>query len=66
LEPGTHDITSETEFAMVAMRIRSNQSDPNDDAAIAALRAGVKLEVGGNSAHVRPNYNMEGTGRIAR
>ena len=59
LEPGTHDITSETEFAMVAMRIRSNQSDPDDDAAIAALRAGVKLEVGGNGTHVRPNYNME-------
>ena len=59
LEPGTHEITSETEFAMVAMRIRANQSDPDDDAAIAALRAGVKLEVGGNASHVRPNYNMD-------
>ena len=59
LAPGTHEISSETEFAMVAMRIRANQSDPDDDAAIAALRAGVKLEVGGNSSHVRPNYDME-------
>jgi hypothetical protein len=59
LEPGTHEITSETEFAMVAMRIRANQSDPNDDATIAALRAGVKLQVGGNGTHVRPNYDME-------
>ena len=59
LAPGTHEITSETEFAMVAMRIRANQSDPDDDAAIAALRAGVKLEAGGNSSHVRPNYDME-------
>ena len=31
LEPGTHEITSDTEFAMVAMRIRANQSDPGDD-----------------------------------
>jgi hypothetical protein len=59
LEPGTHEITSETEFAMVAMRIRANQSDPNDDATIAALRAGVKLQVGGNGTHVKPNYDME-------
>jgi hypothetical protein len=59
LEPGTHEITSDTDFAMVAMRIRANQSDPTDDDAIAALRAGVKLEVGGNASHVRPNYDME-------
>jgi hypothetical protein len=59
LEPGTHEITSDTDFAMVAMRIRANQSDPGDDEAIAALRAGVKLEVGGNGSHVRPNYDME-------
>ena len=59
LEPGTHEISSDTEFAMVAMRIRVNQSDPEDDDAIAALRAGVKLEVGGNASHVRPNYDME-------
>ena len=44
---------------MVAMRIRANQSDPADDEAIAALRAGVKLEIGGNASHVRPNYDME-------
>jgi hypothetical protein len=59
LEPGTHEITSETDFAMVAMRIRANQSDPDDDEAIAALRAGVKLAVGGDASHVRPNYDME-------
>lgn len=59
LEPGTHEISSDTDFAMVAMRIRVNQSDPEDDDAIAALRAGVKLEVGGNASHVRPNYDME-------
>jgi hypothetical protein len=59
LEPGTHEITSDTDFAMVAMRIRANQNDPGDDDAIAALRAGVKLEVGGNASHVRPNYDME-------
>ena len=59
LEPGTHEITSDTDFAMVAMRIRANQSDPGDDEAIAALRAGVKLEVGGNASHVRPHYDME-------
>ena len=50
LEPGTHEITSDTDFAMVAMRIRANQSDPGDDEAIAALRARVKLEVGGNAS----------------
>jgi hypothetical protein len=59
LEPGTHEITSDTDFAMVAMRIRANQNDPDDADAIAALRAGVKLEVGGNASHVRPNYDME-------
>ena len=59
LEAGTHEITSDTDFAMVAMRIRANQNDPDDDDAIAALRAGVKLEVGGNASHVRPNYDME-------
>ena len=55
LEPGTHEITSDTDFAMVAMRIRANQNDPDDGDAIAALRAGVKLEVGGNASHVSPN-----------
>ena len=59
LEPGTHEITSDTDFAMVAMRIRANQSDPADDDAIAALRAGVIIEVGGTGSHVRPNYDME-------
>jgi hypothetical protein len=59
LEPGTHEITSDTDFAMVALRIRANQSEPGDDEAIAALRAGVKLAVGGNASHVRPNYDME-------
>jgi hypothetical protein len=59
LEAGTHEITSDTDFAMVAMRIRANQNDPGDGDAIAALRAGVKLEVGGNASHVRPNYDME-------
>ena len=66
LAPGTHEITSETEFAMVAMRIRANQSDPDDDAAIAALRAGVKLEVGGNGSPRETQLRYGAVGRVAR
>ena len=34
LEPGTHEIKTATPFAMVAMRIRSNNNDPDDAAKI--------------------------------
>ena len=54
LEPGTHEITSDTDFAMVAMRIRANQSDPEDNEAIAALRAGVSSKSAATPATCGP------------
>ena len=59
LEPGTHEIKTSTPFAMVAMRIRSNNNDPDDAAKITAIREGTILNVGGNASHVRPNYDMQ-------
>jgi hypothetical protein len=59
LEPGTHEIKTATPFAMVAMRIRSNNNDPDDAAKITAIRDGVILNVRGSASHVRPNYDMQ-------
>ena len=59
LEPGTHEIKTSTPFAMVAMRIRSNNNDPDDAAKITAIREGTILNVSGNASHVRPNYDMQ-------
>ena len=59
LESGTHEIKTNTPFAMVAMRIRSNSNDPDDAAKITAIREGTILSVPGRAIHVRPNYDMQ-------
>jgi hypothetical protein len=59
LEPGTYDIESETEFALIAMRIRFDANDPEDAARVTALRDGTVLSIAGNGVHTLPDYDLQ-------
>ncbi len=56
---GEHVIDSETDFVAIAMRIRFNNSDPDDKAKVQALRDATKLNIKATEPHVLPNYDME-------
>ncbi len=57
--PGEHVIESDTDFVAVAVRIRANKSDPDDNAYLQALRDATKISVKASEPHVLPNYDME-------
>ena len=57
--PGEHAIEADTEFVMVALRIRANPSDPEDGDKIRALQQATKISANANKPHVMPNYDME-------
>ncbi len=57
--PGEHVIESDTDFVMIAMRIRVNKNDPDDKARMQALRDATKLNVKATEPHVLPNYDMD-------
>lgn len=59
LTPGTHEIESDTDFAMIAMRIRVDANDPEDAARVTALRDGTVLSVAGGEVHALPDYDMQ-------
>ncbi len=56
--PGEHVIESDTDFVMIAIRIRVNKNDPDDKAKVQALRDGTKFNVKATEPHVLPNYDM--------
>lgn len=57
--PGEHAIESETDYVMVAVRIRANVNDPNDGDKIRALQRAVSISVNADEPHVMPNYDMK-------
>ncbi len=57
--PGEHVIDSETDFVLVAVRIRSNPEDPQDAEKIRALQQKLKISAKATDPHVMPNYDME-------
>ena len=57
--PGEHVIESDTDFVAVAVRIRANKSDPDDNAYLQPLRDTTKLIVNATEPHVLPNYDMD-------
>jgi hypothetical protein len=59
LTPGTHDIESDTDFALIAMRIRVDANDPEDAARVTALRDGTVLSVAGSKIHSLPDYDLQ-------
>ena len=59
MTPGEHVIESDTDYVMVALRIRSNVTDPNDAELIRALQQATVVKTGSNSPHVMPSYDLE-------
>lgn len=57
--PGTHDIEADTDFVVVAIRIRANVNDPDDGDKIKALQQATKFFAKASDPHVMPNYDME-------
>lgn len=57
--PGEHVIDSETDFVLVAVRIRSNPEDPQDAEKIRALQQKLRISAKASDPHVMPNYDME-------
>ena len=57
--PGTHVIESDTDFVLLAVRIRINPNDPLDGARVQALQNQVAFEVNAEEPHVMPNYDMD-------
>ncbi len=59
LTPGTHEIESDTDFAMIAMRIRVDANDPEGAARVTALRDATVLSVAGSEIHSLPDYDLQ-------
>ena len=59
MTPGEHVIEADTDYVMVAVRIRANINDPEDGDKIRALQQAVTISAGAAEPHVMPNYDME-------
>lgn len=57
--PGEHVIKSDTDYVMVAVRIRANINDPDDGNKIRALQQATSISAGAEEPHVMPDYDME-------
>lgn len=57
--PGEHVIEADTDFVMVAMRIRTNLNDPNDGDKIRALQQAAAISAVSDDPHLLPDYDME-------
>ena len=57
--PGEHVIEADTDFVLVAVRIRSNAEDPLDKDKIRALQQKLRVSAKATEPHVMPNYDME-------
>lgn len=57
--PGEHGIETDTDFVLVAVRIRSNPEDPLDTDKIRALQQKLRISAAATDPHVMPNYDME-------
>jgi len=57
--PGEHVIEAETDFVMVAIRIRANVNDLQDGDKIEALQQATRISANATDPHVMPNYDMK-------
>ncbi len=57
--PGEHVIEADTDFVMVAIRIRANINDPEDGEKIRALQQATRISATATDPHLMPNYDME-------
>lgn len=57
--PGEHVIEADTDFVMVALRIRADRNDPEDGDRIRALQQATEISANAVKPHVMPNYDME-------
>ena len=57
--PGEHVIEADTDFVMVAIRIRANIDDPEGGKKIRALQQAIVISATATDPHLMPNYDME-------
>lgn len=57
--PGKHVIEADTDFVLVAVRIRANVNDPEDGDKIRALQQAITISANASEPHVMPNYDMD-------
>lgn len=57
--PGTHVIAADTDFVMLALRIRINPNDSADGARVKALQDAVAFEVNATESHDLQDYDMQ-------
>jgi hypothetical protein len=58
-KPGTYDIESQTDYVMIALRIRANETDLDDARKIQTLQQAVQFSTVANRPHVMPNYDLD-------
>ncbi len=58
-KPGTHQIKSQTDFAMIAARIQIDPNDPDDIERVKQIQDQLIVKTGSHRDHVMPNYDME-------
>ena len=57
--PGEHEIRADTDYVMVAMRIRANTNDPKDGDKIRELQQAAMVSANATSPHVMPKYDLK-------
>ncbi len=57
--PGEYVVEADTDFVMVAIRIRANINDPEDGEKIRALQQATRFSAKATDPHVMPNYDIE-------
>ncbi|HBC3423973.1 DUF1254 domain-containing protein [Vibrio parahaemolyticus] len=58
-KPGTHEIDSQTDFAMIVARVQIDPNDPKDLKRVKDIQSKLKVTTGSKKEHVMPNYNMQ-------
>ncbi|HGF3715479.1 DUF1254 domain-containing protein [Vibrio parahaemolyticus] len=57
--PGTHEIKSQTDFAMIVARIQIDPNDPSDLQRVKDIQNQLKVTTGSHKNHVMPNYDIK-------
>ncbi|TOE67134.1 lytic murein transglycosylase, partial [Vibrio parahaemolyticus] len=56
---GTHEIKSQTDFAMIVARIQIDPNDPSDLQRVKDIQNQLKVTTGSHKNHVMPNYDIK-------
>jgi len=57
--PGTHEIESQTDFAMLAARVQIDPNDPSDMDRVKEIQQQIRVTSGSHKDHKMPNYDMK-------